>query len=154
MAFAPPLLWLLLSALALALVLLGADSDGLLMVLGVCGLLLVLVTGLAPAFPPLGQLLLGAVLTGCGYALLRRWSLRQGTGAIAPAASAEQADVIAAFDAEGLGRVRWQGQSWAALNLDPARQLAIGSRVTVMGREGTRLQVLAREGPDNGALGR
>ena len=41
----------------------------------------------------------------------------------------------------------WQGQSWAALNLDPAQGLAIGDRVTVLGREGTRLQVMGREGP-------
>jgi membrane protein implicated in regulation of membrane protease activity len=52
--------------------------------------------------------------------------------------------VIDAFDAGGEGRVRWQGQSWAALNLEPSRPLAPGSEVVVMGREGTRLQVLPR----------
>jgi hypothetical protein len=62
-------------------------------------------------------------------------------------ASADQAKVIAAFDGEGLGRVRWQGQDWAALNGDPAQELAIGQRVTVMGREGTRLPVLFRQLP-------
>jgi membrane protein implicated in regulation of membrane protease activity len=55
--------------------------------------------------------------------------------------------VIAAFDGEGLGRVRWQGQDWAALNGDSAQELAIGQRVTVMGREGTRLPVLFRQLP-------
>jgi membrane protein implicated in regulation of membrane protease activity len=40
--------------------------------------------------------------------------------------------------------VLWQGQSWAALNLEPERPLPVGCSVTVMGREGTRLQVLSR----------
>ena len=51
-------------------------------------------------------------------------------------ASANQAEGIAAFDADGLGRVCWQGQRWAALNLDSAQALAIGQRVTVIGRRG------------------
>jgi membrane-bound ClpP family serine protease len=63
-------------------------------------------------------------------------------GPRALAALADHAEVIAAFDAGGEGRVRWQGQSWAALNLDPSRSPGAGSRVTVMGREGTRLRVL------------
>jgi hypothetical protein len=142
---APPLLWLILASLALVLVVLGADRDGLLLVLGLSGLLLVLATSLAPAVPTLGQLLLFGVLSSTGYWVLRRWSSSQGARAIAPAALADQAEVIAAFDAEGLGRVRWQGQSWAALNLDPTQTLAIGNRVTVLGREGTRLQVLVRD---------
>ena len=62
-------------------------------------------------------------------------------------ASANQAEAIAAFDADGLGRVRLQGLSWAALNLDWAQELAIGQRVTVIGREGTRLQGLCRQLP-------
>ena len=62
-------------------------------------------------------------------------------------ASANQAEAIAAFDGEGLGRVRWQGQGWAALHGVPAQELAIGQRVTVMGREGTRLQGLCRQLP-------
>jgi membrane protein implicated in regulation of membrane protease activity len=50
--------------------------------------------------------------------------------------------VIQGFDAQGQGRVLWQGQSWAAQNLAPEREVPAGSTVTVMGREGTRLQVL------------
>lgn len=62
-------------------------------------------------------------------------------------ASANQAEGMAAFDADGLGRVRWQGHRWAAPNLNPAQALAIGQRVTVIGREGTRLQGLCRQVP-------
>ena len=62
---------------------------------------------------------------------------------ILPSANrASSAEVIAAFDAAGEGRVLWQGQSWAALNLEPGRPLPAGERVSVLGREGTRLQVL------------
>jgi membrane protein implicated in regulation of membrane protease activity len=51
--------------------------------------------------------------------------------------------VIGGFEQESRGRVRWQGQSWAADNLEPEQRLAPGAVVVVMGREGTRLQVLA-----------
>jgi len=43
--------------------------------------------------------------------------------------------------------VRWQGQSWAARNLEPSRPLSNGTSVLVMGREGTKLQVMPRD-PD------
>jgi len=153
MTLAPPLIWLILSSLALVLVALGADSDGLLLVLGLSGLLLVLAASLAPALPLLAQLILFAVLFGSGYWVLRRWSANHGARAITPSPTADQAEVIAAFDGEGLGRVRWRGQSWAAVNLDPAQGLAIGNRVTVLGREGTRLQVLVRDVPGSGESG-
>jgi len=141
---APPLLWLILSSLALVLVVLGADTDGLLLVLGLGSLLLVFATALAPALPMLGQFVLFGVLFGTGYGFLRRWSSSQGARVIPSSPSADLAEVIVAFDGEGLGRVRWRGQSWAALNLDPAQGLALGDDVTVLGREGTRLQVLRR----------
>jgi len=51
--------------------------------------------------------------------------------------------VIGGFDQASSGRVRWQGQSWAADNLEPEQRLAPGAVVVVMGRDGTRLQVLA-----------
>ena len=47
-----------------------------------------------------------------------------------------------AFDANSEGRVRWQGQSWAATNLEPEGSLPPGEPVLVMGRDGNQLQVL------------
>ena len=138
----PPHLWLGLAGLLLAAVLIGLDSDGLLLVGGLAALLLALLSGSAPLLPLAGQLLIFAALVGVAYGLVRRWSMDRGERAIPPAAGAELAEVIAAFDKRGEGRVRWQGQSWAARNLEPARPLARGSTVLVMGREGTRLQVL------------
>jgi len=139
------MLWLGLGALLLTVVLLGLDSDGLLLVGGLAALLLVLLTSALPQLAAAPQLLLFAALVGVAYTLVRRWSRRHGERAIPPAAGAELAEVIDPFDGRGEGRVRWQGQSWAARNLDPSHPLGNGSAVTVMGREGTRLQVLPRE---------
>ncbi len=143
---APPILWLALAAVLLVLVLVGADTDGLLLIAGLAALVLTLAAALVPLVPPLPQVLLFAVLVGAGYAWLRRSSARRQARAIPPAARAELAEVTTAFDANGEGRVLWQGQSWAALNLAPTQALPTGAQVTVMGREGTRLQVLPRQG--------
>jgi membrane protein implicated in regulation of membrane protease activity len=140
-----PLLWLGLAALLLTAVLLGLDSDGLLLLGGLAALLLVLLASALPQLAAAPQLLVFVALVGVAYTLVRRWSRRQGERVIPPAAGAELAEVIAPFDLEGEGRVRWQGQSWAARNLEPSHPLANGSAVTVMGREGTRLQVLPRQ---------
>ena len=143
-----PLLWLGLGALLLTVVLIGLDSDGLLLTAGLAALLLVLLSSALPQLAAALQLLIFAALVALAYTLVRRWSRRQGERAIPPAAGAGLAQVIAPFDQEGEGRVRWQGQSWAARNLEPSRLLPCGSAVTVMGREGTRLQVLPRD-PEN-----
>ena len=140
-----PLLWLGFGALLLSLVLIGLDSDGLLLVGGLAALVLVLLGSALPQLATAPQLLMFAALVGVAYTLVRRWSRRHGERAIPPATGAELAEVISPFDLEGEGRVRWQGQSWAARNLEPSRQLINGSAVTVMGREGTRLQVLPRD---------
>ncbi|MFN7901092.1 MAG: NfeD family protein [Synechococcaceae cyanobacterium] len=140
---APPLLWLGLAGLLLLLVLVGADLDGLLLIGGLAALLLTLVSGLLPLAGPL-QVLLYALLAAAGYAGLRLASQKRAEKPIRPGAGAELAEVIEAFDSHGEGRVRWQGQSWAAQNIDPQQPLPPGSRVSVLGREGTRLQVLPR----------
>ena len=140
-----PLLWLGLGALLLTLVLIGLDSDGLLLVGGLAALVLVLLGSALPQLATAPQLLMFAALVGVAYTLVRRWSRRHGERAIPPSTGAELAEVISPFDLEGEGRVRWQGQSWAARNLEPSRQLINGSAVTVIGREGTQLQVLPRD---------
>ena len=143
MVITAPLIWLLVAIGTLVLVLTGLDSDGLLLLTGVTSLLLTVMAALFP-LPAAAQILVFLALLSSGYLGLRRWANRQGSAQIPPAANAELAEVIADFDRQGRGRVRWQGQSWAALNLDPGQPLGEGSRVTVMGREGTQLQVLPR----------
>ena len=56
----PPLLWLGLAGLLLTAVLIGLDSDGLLLVGGLAALLLTLLSGSAPLLPLGGQLLVFA----------------------------------------------------------------------------------------------
>lgn len=139
-----PLLWLLVGAALWLLVLLGVDSDGLLLVGGSTALLLALVLSLVPL--PAGlQALLFLAVVAASYGLVRRW-LGRGADAtpLPPTPQAEEAEVIHAFAADGRGRVRWQGQSWAAQTLEAPTPLGAGQRVTVMGREGNCLLVMAK----------
>jgi membrane protein implicated in regulation of membrane protease activity len=143
MVLTPPLVWLTIAVLLLGLEMLGVDSDGLLLVSAVSALLLCLITSLL-ALPTVIQGVLFAVVGILGYAWLRHWSGRREARSLPPSAGADRAEVIAGFDAEGRGRVRWQGQSWAALNLQPEQALNPGCQVTVLGREGTELRVMPR----------
>jgi membrane protein implicated in regulation of membrane protease activity len=140
---APPLFWLLVASALWLLVLLGLDGDGLLLVGGTAALALSLLLA-ALALPAWLQAVLFFGLAAAGYALLRRWSLQSADGGALLPPSTDQAQVISAFSAEGNGRVQWQGQSWAAQNVEPHTPLTPGERVTVMGREGNCLQVMAR----------
>jgi membrane protein implicated in regulation of membrane protease activity len=137
--------WLAVAAALWLLVLLGVDSDGLLLVGGAAALLLALGLALAP-LPAALQAVVFLTLVAAGYGLVRRGSRRQAgqTPEPLPLLRADEAEVTSPFAADGRGRVRWQGQSWAARNLDGARPLGAGERVTVMGREGNCLQVMAR----------
>ena len=88
--------------------------------------------------------LLLAALTASLLVALQRWGRRRRAAAIPPGGSSDRASVISGFEGgQELGRVRWQGQSWAASNLEPSHALLPGASVVVMGREGNRLQVLA-----------
>lgn len=146
---APPLLWLALATVLLLLAMVGADTDGLLLLAGLAALILAAVATLAPLVP-VGQLLLFTVLVLLGYLGLRRWSAGRRERGIPPAAGSDLAEVISGFGPDGSGRVRWQGQSWAAVTLDPEVPLAPGTLVQVLGREGNRLQVLTGHGIHGG----
>jgi membrane protein implicated in regulation of membrane protease activity len=134
------ILWLAAGTVLLLLEFGGADFEGLLIGAS-AALLLSLLTTLV-TLPTWLQLALFAALSVTGTLALRGWSARRRSRSIPAAASAAQAEVLAPFSAEGLGRVRWQGQSWAAESLEPGTPLNIGEQVTVMGRDGNRLQVL------------
>lgn len=146
---APPLVWFLCSTALVLLALIGVDSDGLLLVAGLVGLLITLLNLILP-LPPWLALLLFLGIAASAYGLLRRWDHRQRERHLPLTPGAERAVVISAFGEDGRGRVRWQGQSWAADNLEPETLLPPGLEVTVMGREGTRLQVLPRAESDDG----
>jgi membrane protein implicated in regulation of membrane protease activity len=142
MPLTPALFWLLAGLPLLALALVGFDGDGLLLVAGLAALAVALLTAATAALSTTLQAVLFAVLLALGYGWLRHWDRRHGERPLPPSSRAESAEVISAFEDDGLGRVRWQGQSWAATNLEPGIPLLPGHAVTVMGREGTRLQVL------------
>jgi membrane protein implicated in regulation of membrane protease activity len=139
------LLWLAVATILWLLVLLGVDSDGLLLVGGAAALLLTLLLALVEV-PVAVQAVVFLALVAISYGLVRRGLRRKAAAAPDPLSlpRADEAEVISAFAADDRGRVRWQGQSWAARNLDSSRPLSAGQRVTVMGREGNCLQVMAR----------
>ena len=139
-----PLIWFLLGLALLAAEWLGAEFDGLLAA-ALAALALSVLMALVPGLALAGQLLLFVAVTAGVLVLLQRWSRRRERSIPASGAS-EQATVISGFSSnEPSGRVRWQGQSWAATNLDPQRTLPPGAAVLVMGRDGNRLQVLSEE---------
>ena len=133
--------WLLIALALLASEWLGASFDGLLPA-AVAALLISALSALLP-LPLLPQLLLFGLLTAGLLLAIRRWSASQRERSIPISPAAERATVIGGFEGPNGGRVRWQGQSWAAVNLEPEQQLLPGAEVVVMGRDGTRLQVLA-----------
>lgn len=138
--FSAPLLWLLLGLGLLLLEGLGVEFDGLL-----AAAVAALGLSAATALVPLGAVVQGlafAALTAVLVVGLQRWS-RSRERAIPLARGAELAAVISGFQGHhGDGRVRWQGQSWAAVNLEPEQPLQAGDPVVVMGRDGNQLQVL------------
>ena len=138
----PALLWFALALALLAVAWLGADLDAVLAA-ALAALALSLLSAAAPALALPLQLLLFAGATLALLLGLRRWSRRRNP-AIPAASSSDRAQVISGFGTgQELGRVRWQGQSWAAVQLEPGEALPAGTAVLVMGREGNRLQVLA-----------
>ena len=138
------LIWFVLALMALAITWLGADLDGLLAA-ALAALGLSLLSAALPTLPLAPQLLLFTGITTALLLALRRWSQRR-RPLIPPSESSDQALVISGFEAgRSGGRVRWQGQSWAAVNLEPSGALAQGRSVLVLGRDGNRLQVLATD---------
>ena len=72
----PALIWLIVGTVLLLLALIGLDTDGLLLIAGLSGLLLTVVSALV-AMPLALQVVVFVVLVGLGYGWLRRWDRRQ-----------------------------------------------------------------------------
>ena len=136
------LIWLASALLLLALEFTSINFDGLL--LAACaGLVLSVVTALI-SLPPLFQIGLFVGLTVLGAAGVNRWGAHRNPAISGQHPQDEHALVIKAIPAGGSGRVRWHGQSWAAVSLDPEIPLHRDELVLVMGREGTHLQVMSQ----------
>ncbi len=134
------LIWLAIAIVLLILEVTTASFEGL-MVAAVAALLLSILTALV-SLPPLLQVAFFVALTVIGTAWITRWSSRRTPSSEPFHLQEEHAEVIASIPAGGQGRVRWRGQSWSAVSLDPAVDLNKNDVVMVMGREGTQLQVL------------
>ncbi len=137
-----PLIWFVLALALLGAEWLGAEFDGLLAA-ALAALGVSLLTALVQGLGLVAQLLLFGAATAGVLLALQRWSRRR-SRAIPASGTSDKATVISGFsDANSSGRVRWQGQSWAATNLTPEQALAPGDAVLVMGRDGNQLQVLS-----------
>jgi membrane protein implicated in regulation of membrane protease activity len=133
------LIWLAVAAVLFLVELTVPDFGGFL-VAATAALVVSALTALLGLALPL-QLGLFALLSVAGSAAIWVWSKRQRPGRDRIETS-DRAVVIDGFDAQGRGRVRWQGQSWAAESLEGERLLP-GTAVVVMRRVGTKLEVLA-----------
>ncbi len=138
-----PLFWLALAGV-LFLIEVSIPGFGGFVIAAVAALLVSALTALV-GLPVSLQVVVFALISLLGGAALWRWSSRQPSKLERLAPADDRAEVIAAFDAQGRGRVRWQGQSWAAESLDEPRQLEPGDQVVVMRRVGTCLEVMASE---------
>lgn len=140
------LIWLGLVLVLLLLNLVGVDLDGLLQAL-LAALVLAVLTGLAPSISLVAQLILFVVLgllLFAGLRLGRKPPSGRGDSAQDLDHDPGTAVVLAAEDQPGRWRVRWRGQSWAALNSDPDIPLTLGEEVFVVGRQSTCLRVISQ----------
>ena len=136
------LIWLGLVLILLLLTLVGVDLDGLLEAL-FAALVLAVLTGFVPSTALIAQIILFVVLGLLAFAALRLGrKLKSSHGDSAYGLGT--AVVLSAEAQPERWRVRWQGQSWAALNSDPTTPLILDEEVFVVGRQGTCLQVISK----------
>lgn len=135
-------IWLGLALVLLLLTLVGLDLDGLLEAL-LAALALAVLTGFVPSTAPVAQIVLFVVLGLLLFAALRIGRKPQSGGGDA-AHDLGTAVVLSAEAQPERWRVRWRGQSWAALNSDPTIPLQVDEEVFVVERQGTCLQVISK----------
>lgn len=135
-------IWLGLVLVLLLLTLVGLDLDGLLEAL-LAALALAVLTGFVPSTAPVAQIVLFVVLGLLLFAALRIGRKPQSGGGDA-AHDLGTAVVLSAEAQPERWRVRWRGQSWAALNSDPTIPLQVDEEVFVVERQGTCLQVISK----------
>lgn len=135
-----PLIWLLVAGVLLVVELVQPSFDGLMFAV-FAGLVLSVLTALVPLQVSI-QIILFIAITVLGTIWLTRWTAQRNPRPGRRRLKDNTAEVLATIEPGGEGRVRWQGQSWAANSLDVETPLKAGERVLVISREGTRLQVL------------
>ncbi|KKZ11996.1 MAG: hypothetical protein TE42_06300 [Candidatus Synechococcus spongiarum SP3] len=135
-------IWLGLVLVLLLLTLVGADLDGLLEAL-LAALALAVLTGFVPSTALVAQIVLFAVVGLLLFAALRIGRKPRPGGGDTDH-DLGTAVVLSAEAQPERWRVRWRGQSWAALNSDPTIPLQVDEEVFVVERQGTCLQVISK----------
>ena len=133
-------IWLGLVLVLLLLAMAGVDLDGLLEAL-LAALALAVLTGFVPT-TAVAQIVLFIVLGLLLFAALRIGRTPQSGGEDA-VHDLGTAVVLSAEAQSERWRVRWRGQSWAAVNSDPTIPLQVDEEVFVVKRQGTCLQVIS-----------
>tara|TARA_B100000959_G_C14915523_1_gene597129 strand:+ start:339 stop:743 length:405 start_codon:yes stop_codon:yes gene_type:complete len=128
------------AGLLLAIELAQPGFDGLLFA-AIGALLVSILTAIIPISLIL-QMILFLLVTAIGTIWLTRWSARRNPNPERLRQREDIAEVLTPMAAGGEGRVRWHGQSWAASSIDLETKIDAGDQVVVMGRDGTKLQVL------------
>ncbi|HGY5535814.1 MAG: NfeD family protein [Prochlorococcus sp.] len=129
-----------MAGLLLAIELAQPGFDGLLFA-AIGALLVSILTAIIPISLIL-QMILFLLVTAIGTIWLTRWSARRNPNPERLRQREDIAEVLTPMAAGGEGRVRWHGQSWAASSIDLETKIDAGDQVVVMGRDGTKLQVL------------
>ena len=135
-------IWLGLVLVLLLLSLAGVDLDGLLAAL-LAALALAVLTGFVPSTALVAQIVLFVVVGLLLFAALRI-GRKSRPGGGDPTRDLGTAVVLSPEARPGRWRVRWRGQSWAALNSDPTIPLQVNEEVFVVERQGTCLQVISK----------
>lgn len=135
-------IWLGLVLVLLLLSLVGFDLDGFLEAL-LAALSLAVLTSFVPSTTLVVQIVLFVVVGLLLFAALRIGRRRQPGGG-GTAHDLGSAAVLSAEAPPERWRVRWRGQSWAAVNTDPSILLQVGEEVLVVGCQGTCLRVISK----------
>ncbi|MFM2429226.1 MAG: hypothetical protein RLZZ511_439 [Cyanobacteriota bacterium] len=106
---------------------------------GVAAILVGFMSGIIIAFG--GQVMLWLILTTLGILLSRPLVKSPARSHKFDAAAGE---TLTDIPVNGIGRVQYEGQSWAAKLEDPQQSLAATMPVTIVGRDGTTLIVTTR----------
>ena len=135
-----PLLWLVFALIILGLELNGADF-GFLPIALASALLMSISTSILLINPVL-QFILYLLLFIIGFTWIRRWSSKRSTESDQMNEQDLLAIALVPIKPNGNGRVRWHGQNWGAISLDPEITISAEEKVIVLRREGNRLEIM------------
>lgn len=138
----PPVMWWFLAGIGLCAVELVIPTAFTAFIMGLSAFLIALLLLVWP-LPTFLQVVLWVAISLLLVYLSHRWMPRKTAHTLREATEAE---MIAAISPGQFGRVFYEGGSWRAKCGDETIAIQAGERVYVVGREGTTLIVLPRQG--------